>query len=106
MKHLLWSFAIVGTAVAASFVGDKSTTIGWRHSIQNQSSCSSNKKCVHMTKQASLPVDDPRVEPRVMYKIDISLPLGLTLEEMDSDPSCGVVIVGISPGGNAGEATL
>ena len=56
--------------------------------------------------QASLPMDDPRVEPRVMHKIDISLPLGLTLEEMDSDPSCGVVIVGISPEGNAGEATL
>jgi hypothetical protein len=38
-----------------------------------------------------------------MYKVDVSLPLGLTLEDMDSDPSYGVVIVGISPEGNAGE---
>ena len=49
-------------------------------------------------------MDDPRVEPRIVYKFDISLPLGLTLEEIDSDPSYGVVIVGISPEGNAGEA--
>mmetsp|Transcript_26996 Transcript_26996/g.42353 ORF Transcript_26996/g.42353 Transcript_26996/m.42353 type:complete len:268 (+) Transcript_26996:145-948(+) len=49
MKCLLWPFAIVGTAGAAAFVGDK--TIGWRHSVQNHkqhniiisiSSCSSN----------------------------------------------------------------
>lgn len=88
---------IVGTAGAAAFVGDK-PTLGWRQ--QN------NIKCAHLTTQASLPVDDPRVEPRVMYKMDIRLPLGLTLEEIDTDPSCGVVIVGITPEGNAGEAKL
>lgn len=104
MKLLLWSFAIiVGTAGVAAFVGDKSN-LGRR--IVSIPSCSSNTKCAHLTKQASLPMDDPRVELRVMHKMDISLPLGLTLEEMDSDPSCGVVIVGISPGGNAGEARL
>ena len=102
MKLLLCPFAIiVGTAGAAAFVGDKSK----QHDIIPISSCSSNTKFAHPTKHDSLPMDDPRVEPRVMHKMDISLPLGLTLEEMDSDPSCGVVIVGISPGGNAGEAS-
>jgi len=111
---LLSISAIVGSAGVAAFIGGKST-IGWQHSTQNHKqhiiilpslSCPSNTKRAHLTMQASLPMDDPRVEPRAMYKIDISLPLGLTLEEMDSDPSCGVVVVGISPEGNAGEATL
>ena len=108
---LLCSSAIVGTAgAAATFVGGKST-IGWQHSTQNQkhhtisSPCSSNTKSAHLTTQSSLPMDDPRAEPRDVYKIDISLPLGLILEDMDSDPSCGVHIVGISPEGNAGETT-
>eukprot|EP00984_Skeletonema_dohrnii_P003168 scaffold1054_cov103-Skeletonema_dohrnii-CCMP3373.AAC.3 len=106
---LLWpSSANVGSAGVAAFIGGKSS-IGWQHSTQNHkrhiillpSSCPSITKRAHLTMQASLPMDDPRVEPRVMHKIDISLPLGLTLEEMDSDPSCGVVVVGISPAGNA-----
>ena len=119
IKRLLCSSAIVGAAgAAASFVGGEST-IGLQqqhhhhHSTQNQkhhnirisSPCSSKMKRAHLTTQSSLPMDDPRVESRVMYKIDISLPLGLILEDMDSDPSCGVHIVGISPGGNAGETT-
>mmetsp|Transcript_6186 Transcript_6186/g.9484 ORF Transcript_6186/g.9484 Transcript_6186/m.9484 type:complete len:285 (-) Transcript_6186:163-1017(-) len=102
--------AIVGSAGVAAFTGGKSF-IGWQHSTQNHkrhiilpSSCPSNTKRAHLTMQASLPMDDPRVEPRVMHKIDISLPLGLTLEEMDSDPSCGVVVVGISPAGNAAKS--
>lgn len=113
---LLCSSAIVvGTAdAAAAFVGGKST-ISRQHSpqiIQKQlniiisPSCSSNmKRRVHMTAQSSLSMDDPRVEPRVMYKIDVSLPLGLILEDMDSDHSYGVHIVGITPEGNAGEST-
>jgi len=118
IKRLLCSSAIVGAAgAAASFVGGEST-IGLQHhhhhhhSTQNQkhhnirisSPCSSKLKRAHLTTQSSLPMDDPRVESRVMYKIDISLPLGLILEDMDSDPSCGVHIVGISPGGNAAKS--
>ena len=101
---------VVGTAdAAAAFVGGKST-ISRQHSTQIQqhkiiSSCSFNTKRVHMTTQSSLSMDDPRVEPRVMYKIDISLHLGLILEDMDSDHSYGVHIVGITPEGNAGEST-
>jgi hypothetical protein len=107
------AIVVVGTAggAAATFVGGKST-ISWQHSTQIQKqldiispSCSSDTKRVHMTAQSSLSMDDPRVEPRVMYKIDISLPLGLILEDMDSDHSYGVHIVGISPEGNAGEST-
>lgn len=87
--------------------------ISWQHSTQIQKqlniispTCSSNmKRRVHMTAQSSLSMDDPRVEPRVMYKIDVSLPLGLILEDMDSDHSYGVHIVGITPEGNAGEST-
>jgi hypothetical protein len=48
------------------------------------------------------PIDDPRIEPRSHHSLTLSLPLGLTLEQMDvTDPSYGVVIVGISPDGNA-----
>lgn len=56
---------------------------------------------------SSLPMDDPRVEPRVTYKIEsLPLPLGITLEDMDMlDSSYGVAVVGISQGGNAGEKT-
>lgn len=52
-------------------------------------------------------MDDPRVEPRVTYKIEsLPLPLGITLEDMDTlDSSYGVAVVGISQGGNAGEKT-
>ena len=110
LLRLLCSSAIfVGTADAATFVGGK--YISWQHSTQIHQlsiispSCSFNMKRVHMTTQSSLSMDDPRVEPRVMYKIDISLPLGLILEDMDSDHSHGVHIVGISPEGNAGEST-
>ena len=106
------AIVVVGTAdAAATFVGGNN--INWQHSnIQKQlnilisPSCSSDTKRVHMTTQSSLSMDDPRVEPRVMYKIDISLPLGLILEDMDSDHSYGVHIVGISPEGNAGESNI
>jgi hypothetical protein len=56
---------------------------------------------------SSLPMDDPRVEPRVTYKIEsLPLPLGITLEDMDMlDSSYGVAVVGMSQGGNAGEKT-
>ena len=56
---------------------------------------------------SSLPMDDPRVEPRVTNKIEsLPLPLGITLEDMDMlDSSYGVAVVGISQGGNAGEKT-
>jgi hypothetical protein len=112
-RRLLWHSAIVvaAAAAAAAFAGDQ-TSIGWQHSTQNHKRpCSSNTNILHadritrayLTKHDSLRMDDPRVESRVPYKIDISLPLGLTLEDMDSDPSYGVVIVGISPEGNAGE---
>lgn len=52
-------------------------------------------------------MDDPRVEPRITYKIEsLPLPLGITLEDMDMlDSSYGVAVVGISQGGNAGEKT-
>ena len=107
------AIVVVGTAdAAATFVGGNN--ISWQHSknIQQQlnniiisPSCSSDTKRVHMTAQSSLSMDDPRVEPRVMYKIDISLPLGLILEDMDSDHLYGVHIVGITPEGNTGEST-
>ncbi len=52
-------------------------------------------------------MDDPRVEPRVTYKIEsLPLPLGITLEDMDMlDSSYGVAVVGISQGGSSGEKT-
>ena len=106
------AIVVVGTAdAAATFVGGESTISRQHSNIQKQlniiisPSCSSDTKRVHMTTQSSLSMDDPRVEPRVMYKIDISLPLGLILEDMDSDHSYGVHIVGISPEGNVGEST-
>lgn len=55
--------------------------------------------------QISSSSDDPLIEPRTIHKISITLPLGLTLEDMDSDdPSHGVVIVGMSPDGNAAKS--
>ena len=51
---------------------------------------------------SSVPIDDPRMEPRTTHELSIQLPLGLTLEEMDvSDCSYGVAIIGISTDGNA-----
>jgi len=106
-SRLLWHSAIVITA-AAAFTGYQ-TSIGLhKNHIRPTSSCTNILQAdritgAYLTTQTSLPIDDPRVEPRIMYKVDVSLPLGLTLEDMDSDPSYGVVIVGISPEGNAGE---
>lgn len=50
--------------------------------------------------------NDPRTEPRSTIRLSIPRPLGLILEEMDSDPSHGVVIVGIAPNGNAAKRNL
>ena len=44
----------------------------------------------------------PLDEPRTTHKVTIDLPLGIILEEMDAtDPSLGVVIIGINDNGNA-----
>ena len=44
----------------------------------------------------------PLDEPRTTHKVTIDLPLGIILEEMDAtDPSLGVVIIGINDDGNA-----
>ena len=44
----------------------------------------------------------PLDEPRTTHKVTIDLPLGIILEEMDAtDPSLGVVIIGINNDGNA-----
>ena len=48
-----------------------------------------------------LPPNDPRVEPRTTHKVKVNLPLGLVLEDMDSDPTYGVVIIGINEGNAA-----
>ncbi|KAL7472936.1 hypothetical protein ACHAXS_013316 [Conticribra weissflogii] len=59
------------------------------------------------SRPSALPTDDPRIEPRVVYEITLSLPMGLVLEELDaSDSSYGVVIVGIIPGGNAAKSNI
>lgn len=53
---------------------------------------------------SAIPMDGPIAEQRSTYKLSIPLPLGLVLEEVDiADPSHGVVIVGISPDGNAAQ---
>lgn len=50
----------------------------------------------------AVPTEDPRTELRTIHKLSLPLPLGLILEDMDmSNPSYGVVIVAISPDGNA-----
>lgn len=92
IKQLIyvWTFAIVfttaTTAVAFLIRG------GQQKSIVRQQG-------THM--HLDLSMSDPRVERRVVYEIDVPLPLGVTLEEMDMlDPSYGVAIVGISPEGN------
>ena len=50
------------------------------------------------------PINDPIAEQRSTHKLSIPLPLGLVLEEVDiADPSHGVVVIGISPDGNAAQ---
>ena len=91
------SFAIARTNdhVATAFLITAVQQQRQQQSINWQHNCS------------SLPMDDPRVEPRVTYKIEsLPLPLGITLEDMDMlDSSYGVAVVGMSQGGNAGEKT-
>lgn len=46
--------------------------------------------------------EDPRCEPRVAIDVEVPLPLGLVLEEMDANDSThGVVVMGMSAEGNA-----
>ena len=95
---------------ATAFV--RAPPIGWHHKAQNHkreqrpsSSSISSSPLDSSISRPNLPttLDDPRLDPRIVHHIKLSLPMGLVLEELDADPSFGVVIVGITPEGNAGE---
>lgn len=103
VKHLIITSLIFILSFAIARTNDHVVTAFLITAVQQQRQQSINWQhdC------SSLPIDDPRVEPRVTYKIEsLPLPLGITLEDMDMlDSSYGVAVVGISQGGNAGEKT-
>jgi len=64
--------------------------------------CTTNRGALFLAQSSARPTrplsNDPRVEPRTTHIVTVDLPLGIVLEEMDSDPSHGVAIIGISEG--------